>query len=178
MLRGIWVRKKIRGLARNCKGRGGVFLQVYTVVTTHCTTRTGRLSSPVRALTAWPMADSSDTMYRNMVTSVRKLSHSAVATPYRWRTHSVRTKPSGHLRRMTGPSAAKMSSGSADVRAYVTTPWTPAMVASSGYENRMPDPRPGGVSFWRRKDGGEGRGRLGGGGGREIGAAARFPRKH
>lgn len=90
---------------------------MYTVVTRHSTMRMGSASSPVRALTAWPMADSSETMYRNMVTSVKKLSHRAVTMPYRWRTHSVRTKPSGHFLRMMGPSAAKISSGRADVRA-------------------------------------------------------------
>lgn len=106
--------------------------QVYMVVTTHSTTKMGSASRPVRALTASPMADSSETMYRNMVTSVRKLSQSAVTTPYRWRVHSVRTKPSGHFFRMIGPRAAKTSSGSAEVSAYTTTPWTPAMVASCG----------------------------------------------
>lgn len=95
---------------------------MYMVVTTHSTMRMGSASSPVRALTASPMADSSETMYKNMVTSVRKLSHSAVTAPYRWRVHSVRTKPSGHFLRMMGPRAAKASSGRAEVSAYTTTP--------------------------------------------------------
>lgn len=87
------------------------------VVTTHCTMRTGSESSPVKVLTTWPIADSSETMYKNMVTNVRKLNHRAVITPYRWRVHSVRTKPSGHFRRMTGPRAANISKGRADIRA-------------------------------------------------------------
>lgn len=32
----------------------------------------------------------------------------------------------------------------------MTTPWTPAMVASCGYENKMPDPRPRRVSMLGR----------------------------
>jgi hypothetical protein len=63
------------------------------------------------------MADSSPTMYKNKVTRDMKLRYSIVITPYRWRVHSVRTKPSGHRRRMIGPRYPKMSMGSDDARA-------------------------------------------------------------
>lgn len=53
-------------------------------------------------------------MYRKSVTNVMKLRYKAANVPYRCLVHSVRTKPSGHLRLMMGPSAAKISSGSAD----------------------------------------------------------------
>jgi hypothetical protein len=42
---------------------------------------TGSPSRPVRALTTWPMAESSDTMYRNKVTSDMKLRYSIVTVP-------------------------------------------------------------------------------------------------
>ncbi|KAB8356450.1 hypothetical protein FH972_024033 [Carpinus fangiana] len=46
------------------------------------------------------------------LTHVMTLRYNEVKTPYRWRVHSVRTKPSGHFRRMIGPSAANASNGS------------------------------------------------------------------
>lgn len=101
----------------------------------------GRPSSPVNAVTICCMAESSDTMYRKMVMSVHTLSSRPATAPYRWRVHSVRTKPSGHLRRMMGPRKPKTSSGRALDSAYTMTPWRPAMVAISGYVKRMPDPR-------------------------------------
>jgi hypothetical protein len=87
------------------------------VVTMHCTMSTGNPSMPVRRLTTCPMADSSETMYRKSVTSDMKLRYSAAKVPYRCLVHSVRTKPSGHLRRIIGPSAAKISKGRPDDRA-------------------------------------------------------------
>lgn len=93
---------------------------------------TGKPFMLVRAVITCPRAESSATMYRKRVTSVIKLKYSAAGGPYRWRVHSVRTNPSGHFRLMMGPTAAKAKRGRADDRAYTTTPWTPARVASSG----------------------------------------------
>jgi hypothetical protein len=42
---------------------------------------TGRPSKPVRALTTWPMAESSDTMYKKRVTRVMKLRYNMVSVP-------------------------------------------------------------------------------------------------
>jgi hypothetical protein len=80
-------------------------------------------------------------MYKNKVTSDMKLRYSMVITPYRCRVHSVRTKPSGHRRRMMGPRYPKISMGREDARAYTNIPCTPEMVANSGYEKRIPEPR-------------------------------------
>lgn len=110
------------------------------VVTTASTIITGNPSSPVSAVTTWPIADNSETMYKKSVRSVKALRYSAVASPYRWRVHSVRTNPSGHFRRMMGVRKAKIRIGAAEEMAYTMTPWRPASVASWGYENRMPDP--------------------------------------
>lgn len=77
----------------------------------HWTTMTGRPSRPVKAVTTCPIAESSETMYRNKVTRVMKLRYSMVRTPYRCLVHSVRTKPSGHRRRMTGPRYPNMRMG-------------------------------------------------------------------
>ena len=111
------------------------------VVTAHSTMMAARPSSPVSAVTICCMADSSETMYRNIVMSVHTLSSKPATEPYRWRVHSVRTNPSGHFLRMMGPRYPKTSSGRALASAYTTTPWTPAMVAISGYVKRMPEPR-------------------------------------
>lgn len=68
------------------------------------------------------MADNSETMYKNSVTRLMKLKYKAANVPYRCLVHSVRTKPSGHLFLMMGPSTAKASRGRAEARAYVITP--------------------------------------------------------
>lgn len=78
---------------------------------------TGKPSRPVKRVTIWPIAESSEIMYRKRVTRVMKLSQSIARVPYRCLTHSVKTKPSGHWRRMMGPSAPKMSMGKADEKA-------------------------------------------------------------
>jgi len=87
------------------------------VVMMHSTIKTGKPSMPVRRLTTWPMAESSEIMYKKSVARVMKLRYNAATVPYRCLVHSVRTKPWGHLRRMMGPSAAKISRGRADDRA-------------------------------------------------------------
>lgn len=87
------------------------------MVITHCTMITGRPSRPVNSVTTCPMAESSEIMYKNSVTRVMKLRYSIVTVPYLCLVHSVKTKPSGHLRRMMGPRAPKMSIGSADASA-------------------------------------------------------------
>jgi hypothetical protein len=48
---------------------------------THSTIMTGKLSRPVSVETTWPRADSSATMYKNNVTSVRRLRYSMVIVP-------------------------------------------------------------------------------------------------
>ena len=68
------------------------------------------------------MAESSLIMYRNNVTNVMKLRYSIATVPYRCLVHSVSTKPSGHLRLMIGPSAPNRSIGTAEEKAYTTTP--------------------------------------------------------
>jgi len=70
---------------------------------------------------------------------------------------------------MMGPRYPKISMGREDARAYTNMPCTPEMVANSGYEKRIPEPRAIRVSchsivFRGGRDG--------------IGAATLFPRKH
>lgn len=84
------------------------------VVTTHSTITTGSPFRPVKRLTICCIAESSATMYRNMVIKVQMLRKSPATAPYRCLVHSVRTKPSGHLRLIMGPSAPKTRSGSAE----------------------------------------------------------------
>lgn len=61
--------------------------------------------------------------------------------PYRCLVHSVRTNPSGHFLLMIGPSSPNIIKGSDDAMAYITNPWTPAIVEISGYENNIPEPK-------------------------------------
>lgn len=63
------------------------------------------------------MADSSEIMYKNSVTSVMKLRYSIATVPYLCLVHSVSTKPSGHFFLMIGPSAPKRSMGAAEEKA-------------------------------------------------------------
>jgi hypothetical protein len=63
----------------------------------------GKPSMPVKAVMICCNADNSATMYRNIVTSVRKLRYKAVTRPYLCLVHSVRTKPAGHFFLMIGP---------------------------------------------------------------------------
>ncbi len=88
----------------------------------HSTMITGNPYSPVKALTTWPIADSSATMYKNKVSSVRAPRYNAVAMPYLCLAHSVNTKPSGHFLRMIGTRVAKASRGNVDEMAYMITP--------------------------------------------------------
>jgi len=78
---------------------------------------TGRPFSPVRAVTICCMAESSAIMYKNIVTSVKKLKYMAATKPYLCLVHSVRTKPSGHLLLITGPRTAKIIRGTAELTA-------------------------------------------------------------
>lgn len=63
---------------------------------------------------------------------VKALRYKLVITPYRCLVHSVKTKPSGHLRRIMGPSQANTSKGKLLANAYTTSPCTPAIVAICG----------------------------------------------
>lgn len=57
------------------------------------------------------MAESSETMYRKMVMRVQMLRNKPATAPYLCLVHSVRTKPSGHFRRMMGPKTPKINNG-------------------------------------------------------------------
>ncbi len=78
---------------------------------------TGKPLRPVSSLTICCIADSSATMYKNIVTRVKKLRKIAVGMPYLCLVHSVRTNPSGHLLLMIGPITAKIRSGAAVLKA-------------------------------------------------------------
>ena len=78
---------------------------------------TGSPLRPVSSVTICCIAESSATMYKNMVTKVQKLRKMAAGMPYLCLVHSVRTKPSGHFFLMIGPRKAKIRSGAAELNA-------------------------------------------------------------
>jgi len=107
-------------------------------------------------------------------TYVKKLRYELAIVPNRSRTHMVRMKPPGNFLLMMGARTGKIIKGSAEHAAYVMEPWTPAIVAISGYEKRIEEPIAIATSTNYLTTA---RGLMSRGSGRGAKAATRFPRK-
>lgn len=85
--------------------------------------------NPVKVSIAPLMAANSPTMNKNMVKQVKKDKYMAVTIPNLCLTHSVKIKPSGHLRLMIGPTNANPTIGIAPQIVYTKRPCNPEMFA-------------------------------------------------
>jgi hypothetical protein len=81
-------------------------------------------------------------MKRNNVRIVHADRYNPVNLPNLWKTHSVRTNPSGQRLLMIGPKKEKRNIGRPPARAYTSKPWRPAEFATWGYVARTPHPIP------------------------------------